>query len=140
MRPRELATIQDCRRTAFPPDKKNFLNSECNFIAAKSVVDKKILCVLATIKAMDMNSKTKNEIMVVGTADLQPASKGKNIVTNVFVRPDQRGNGIGQTLMIEGIEQLLVPELPMDGPNANVVVSNVNVGDDDDGGDAMRWR
>eukprot|EP00560_Eucampia_antarctica_P001186 CAMPEP_0197833172 /NCGR_PEP_ID=MMETSP1437-20131217/18084_1 /TAXON_ID=49252 ORGANISM="Eucampia antarctica, Strain CCMP1452" /NCGR_SAMPLE_ID=MMETSP1437 /ASSEMBLY_ACC=CAM_ASM_001096 /LENGTH=155 /DNA_ID=CAMNT_0043437055 /DNA_START=310 /DNA_END=777 /DNA_ORIENTATION=+ len=100
-----------------------FLNSERDFIAAKSVVDKKHLCVVA---------KNKQSGVIVGTADLEPNSSGKNIVLNVYVRPDQRGNGIGRTLMMEGIEQILIPQLTIDNLD-----NDNNVGDDDDSGAAV---
>merc|ERR1712238_360804 len=55
-----------------------------------------------------------------GTADLEPKYKyikkkkefiAEGVVTNVFVRPDQRGQKFGKQLMIEGIEEILVQQL-----------------------------
>lgn len=99
--PAELQSLQDCRRTAFDPNKQKWLNSERDFCAAQSVIDEKHLCVVA------LNENQQ----VVGSADLYPMQKGKNTIMNVFVRPDQRGKGIGRQLMVDGIEQVLVPLL-----------------------------
>lgn len=99
---RALKLLRDCRRTAFDTSKKKFLNSERDFIAAQSVVDGKNLCAVAIDGKGD----------VVGSADLTPNDGGTNVVTNVFVRPDLRGKGIGKRLMVEGIEIVLADELP----------------------------
>eukprot|EP00751_Fragilariopsis_kerguelensis_P040881 CAMPEP_0171009630 /NCGR_PEP_ID=MMETSP0736-20130129/21440_1 /TAXON_ID=186038 /ORGANISM="Fragilariopsis kerguelensis, Strain L26-C5" /LENGTH=267 /DNA_ID=CAMNT_0011441289 /DNA_START=39 /DNA_END=845 /DNA_ORIENTATION=+ len=106
-----LTAIQECRRTSFPADKKNFLNSERDFVAAKSVTDKKKICAIIY---------DKKSSIVVGTADLEPKYKyikkqkefiAEGVVTNVFVRPDQRGKKFGKQLMVEGIEEILVQQL-----------------------------
>eukprot|EP00534_Pseudo-nitzschia_fraudulenta_P007984 CAMPEP_0201149572 /NCGR_PEP_ID=MMETSP0851-20130426/10845_1 /ASSEMBLY_ACC=CAM_ASM_000631 /TAXON_ID=183588 /ORGANISM="Pseudo-nitzschia fraudulenta, Strain WWA7" /LENGTH=255 /DNA_ID=CAMNT_0047425997 /DNA_START=23 /DNA_END=790 /DNA_ORIENTATION=+ len=113
---RLVDALRECRRTAFDPDKQNWLNSERDFVAAKSVFDGKNLCAIA-----------RRGNTVLGTADLQPARNGKkNLVTNVFVRPDQRGKGIGRRLMAEGIEEVLANELP----EANLVVVEEKRGDE----------
>jgi len=124
-----LTAIQDCRRTAFQPDKKNFLNSERDFVAAKSVTDKKKICAIL----YDPQSS-----LVVGTADLEPKYKyikkqkkyiPEGVVTNVFVRPDQRGKKFGKQLMMEGIEEILVQQLLKNVVNDN---NNNNNDDNDD--------
>lgn len=112
--PSELEALQDCRRTAFDPNKLNWMNSERDFVKAQSVLDEKHLCVIAV--ASDDTVMKKNQMQIVGSADLYPNAKGKNTVMNVFVRPDQRGKGIGRKLMVDGIEQVLVPLL--EEPNA----------------------
>ncbi len=99
-----LQNLQDCRRTAFDPNKQNWMNSERDFVTAKKVTDGLNLCVIA------FDTNTQN---IVGSADLTPSKKGtSNVVTNVFVTPNQRGKGIGKLLMVEGIEQILAKELP----------------------------
>jgi GNAT superfamily N-acetyltransferase len=100
---RTLGLLQECRRTAFAANKENFLDSERDFVAAKSVVDGRNLCAIA----LDTEDGT-----VVGSADLAPKMKGVNVITNVFVRPDQRGKGLGRRLMVEGIEGVLANNLP----------------------------
>ena len=113
-----LQAIQHCRRTAFPTDKQNFLNSERDFVLAKTVTDQKKLC--AILVQNDDEDKKSGRITVLGTADLQPKYTYKNrvytylpegTITNVFVRPDQRGKKYGKQLMMEGIEQVLVQQL-----------------------------
>mmetsp|Transcript_13524 Transcript_13524/g.33994 ORF Transcript_13524/g.33994 Transcript_13524/m.33994 type:complete len:216 (+) Transcript_13524:3-650(+) len=108
-----LQNLQECRRTAFQANKQNWMDSERDFVKAKSVTDGKNLCAVA----ID-NSNGK----IVGSADLTPQKKGKNIVTNVFVTPDQRGKGIGKLLMTKGIEGVLVRALP----SANIKNGNSN--------------
>ena len=100
---RTLGLLQDCRRTAFAANKENFLDSERDFCAAKSAVDGRNLCAIA------LNTQDGT---VVGSADLAPKMKGVNVITNVFVRPDQRGKGLGRRLMVEGIEGVLANNLP----------------------------
>ena len=97
-----LSKLQDCRRTAFDATKQNFLNSETDFINAKSAVEGKNLCAIAI----------GSEGEIIGSADLTPKLKGVNTITNVFVRPDRRGEGIGKLLMEEGIETVLANALP----------------------------
>jgi len=131
-----LTAIQDCRRTAFQPDKKNFLNSERDFVAAKSVTDKKKICAIL----YDPQSS-----VVVGTADLEPKFKyiknkkkkyiPEGVVTNVFVRPDQRGKKFGKQLMMEGIEEILVQQL-LKNVNSNNPDDNDNERDDSAGIDS----
>ena len=100
-----LGLLKDCRRMAFASTKQNFLDSERDFVAAKSVVEGKNLCAIA---------RDTKDGSVVGSADLTPKSKGVNAITNVFVRPDQRGKGIGRRLMVEGIEGVLANNLPQE--------------------------
>jgi len=107
----EIAALQECRRTAFGTDKQKWLDSERNFCAAQSVLDQKNLCAVAYL--LEENSGE-----LVGSADLQPEQSGANAILNVFVRPDQRGKGIGRKLMVEGIERVLVPLLK--GPNVKI--------------------
>ena len=68
----------------------------------------------------DNDTNNDSNPRIVGTADLQPQYNyinkqkqfiPKGIISNVFVRPDERGKKFGQQLMIEGIETILVPEL-----------------------------
>eukprot|EP00536_Pseudo-nitzschia_multiseries_P011986 jgi/Psemu1/290005/fgenesh1_pg.436_\ len=102
------------------------MNSERDFVDARSVLDGKHLCVVAVDTSSNSNSNS-NELEIVGSADLYPRGDGKtNTVMNVFVRPDQRGRGIGRRLMVEGIEDVLVPLL--EEPNARPFF------DDNDGG------
>ena len=97
-----LQNLQDCRRTAFQVDKQNWLDSERDFWKAQSVIDGKHLCAVAILDGT-----------VVGSADLAlRAAMKTNVVMNVFVRPDQRGKGIGKQLMVEGVHELLAPRLP----------------------------
>ena len=125
-----LTAIQECRRTSFPAEKKNFLNSERDFVAAKSVTDKKKICAII----YDQKSS-----LVIGTADLEPKYKyiqkqktyiPEGVVTNVFVRPDQRGQKFGQQLMIEGIEEILVQQL-LQNVKKNPTGDNNNNNDND---------
>ena len=107
-----LQLLRDCRRLSFPAEKQNWLNSERDFVQAKSVVEGKNLCVVAID---DQTSK------VVGSADLaRTTMTGKsNVVLNVFVQPDQRGRGIGRLLMAEGVHTILAKEVLMENINKN---------------------
>lgn len=108
---KRLRSLRECRRTSFPASKANFLNSERDFIAAKKAVEGTNLCAVA-IRGGNGNG---NDIDIVGSADLTPRPKStgyQNTITNVFVRPDFRGRGIGRLLMEEGVERVLAENLP----------------------------
>lgn len=105
-----LQNLQECRRTAFQADKQNWMDSERDFVQAKSVKDGKNLCAVAILM---------NNNKIIGSADITPTKKGKNIVTNVFVTPEQRGKGIGKLLMTQGIEGVLAKALPSSNKNIN---------------------
>jgi ribosomal protein S18 acetylase RimI-like enzyme len=115
---RTLALLQECRRTAFAANKENCLDSERDFVAAKSAVDGKNLCAIA---------RDTEDGTVVGSADLAPKMKGVNVITNVFVRPDQRGKGLGRRLMVEGIEGFLANNLPPENRAAGEAVLSLDV-------------
>ena len=136
-----LQAIQHCRRTAFPTDKQNFLNSERDFVLAKTVTDQKKLC---AILVQNDDDARNGRITVLGTADLQPKYTYKNrvytylpegTITNVFVRPDQRGKKYGKQLMREGIEQVLVQQLLQKMHEYNTKTHEDNDDDDDDDDD-----
>eukprot|EP00531_Pseudo-nitzschia_arenysensis_P005196 CAMPEP_0116155672 /NCGR_PEP_ID=MMETSP0329-20121206/22435_1 /TAXON_ID=697910 /ORGANISM="Pseudo-nitzschia arenysensis, Strain B593" /LENGTH=257 /DNA_ID=CAMNT_0003652727 /DNA_START=9 /DNA_END=782 /DNA_ORIENTATION=+ len=114
-----LQNLQDCRRTAFDPNKQNWMDSERDFVAAKKVTDGMNLCAVA----IDTSTRA-----IVGSADLTPSKKGTtNVVTNVFVTPDQRGKGIGRLLMVEGIEQILAKELPSNNLKDNDSAATISL-------------
>mmetsp|Transcript_5232 Transcript_5232/g.10760 ORF Transcript_5232/g.10760 Transcript_5232/m.10760 type:complete len:209 (-) Transcript_5232:6-632(-) len=94
--PEDLPALRECRAVAFA-DKKSLLDSEKNFVNADQVVrNPRVTCVVAS-----EGSK------IVGTADVR-LGKEEAYVNNVFVLPNQRGNGLGRRLMTEGIEELVL--------------------------------
>jgi ribosomal protein S18 acetylase RimI-like enzyme len=112
-----LQQLQDCRRSSFAATKQSWLDSERDFVDAKNVVEGRNLCAIAI-------ERTTNTI--VGSADLTPKKSGENVVTNVFVTPQERGRGIGRRLMVEGIEGVLASSLPLENrekESTNAVIS-----------------
>jgi len=113
MIPQDLEGIRECRRTVDFAKKVNLLSSEISFLEATALVPKdmektkkkrsNVRCVVAREK---LSGPGKSRI--VGTADCRIGMDGRRIlVNNVYVRPDQRGKGLGKRLMVEGVEQLV---------------------------------
>ena len=95
--PQDLPEIRTCRATAFdnkPMDK--LLESQQSFVNATSVVQGRTECFV--VRNSDDNT-------ICGTADIkfQPSSQSVTI-SNVFVTPESRGQGLAK-LMLEAIEE-----------------------------------
>ncbi|KAL3926180.1 MAG: hypothetical protein SGARI_005689 [Bacillariaceae sp.] len=99
--PQDLPKIRECRATVDFAKKKKLMNSQVRFLEATSVSDGKLnaICVVARGKGG----------VILGTTDCRVGG-GAVTVNNVFVRPDQRSNGIGY-LMMEGVEKLVLPKV-----------------------------
>ena len=98
--PQDLAKIRECRATVDFAKKKKLMNSQIRFLEATSISEGKLnaVCVVARGKGG----------VILGTTDCR--INGNTVtVNNVFVRPDQRSNGIGY-LMMEGVEKLVMPK------------------------------
>jgi ribosomal protein S18 acetylase RimI-like enzyme len=99
--PQDLPKIRECRATVDFANKKNLMDSQRRFLEATSVSDGKLKAICVVARGKDG--------MILGTTDCRIGGKSVT-VNNVFVRPDQRGNGIGY-LMMEGVEHLVMSQL-----------------------------
>ena len=99
--PQDLPKIRECRATVDFANKEKLMNSQRRFLEATSISDGKLnaICVVARGKGG----------VILGTTDCRVGGDSVT-VNNVFVRPDQRSNGIGY-LMMEGVEKLVLPKV-----------------------------
>ena len=123
--PQDLEAIRECRQWAFDMSKRRgLLPSQQSFVDVSAVVHGKALCVVAIGAVANSKDNQRSDLMgnheglfssflprrqdnnnnkqmVLGTADLCVSSKGlpQVEICNVFVRPNQRGRGVGRALM-----------------------------------------
>jgi ribosomal protein S18 acetylase RimI-like enzyme len=95
---KDIETIRDCRQTVDFARNTNLLSSQKSFLNATALTkdSENIICIVA-----------REGKIIVGTTDCR-IGKDKVTVTNVYVRPDQRGKGIGEKMMVDGVEKLLL--------------------------------
>lgn len=113
--PQDLPGIRDCRSTVGFAKQPRLLASQKSFLNATALTNPKldIVCVVAR----------GPEGTILGTTDCRIGSSDV-IVNNVFVRPDHRGSGIGERMIKEGVEQLVVPMTTKSKLTLNVDTSN----------------
>ena len=116
--PQDLDQIRSCRATAFA-ERKNLLPAMKSFVNADAVVkNDKVTCLVARERLYPKR--------ILGTADVRKKPSGYE-VSNVFVRKDSRGSGLGKRLM-GGVEELLAPAVAESGQvevSLDVDTSNV---------------
>jgi ribosomal protein S18 acetylase RimI-like enzyme len=103
--PNDLNKIRDCRSTVDFAQNDRLLASQKSFLNATSLTKSTnstksrntMICIVA---------KTKRGV-IVGTTDCR-IGKDTITVTNVYVRPDQRGKGIGEKMMTDGVDKLVL--------------------------------
>jgi GNAT superfamily N-acetyltransferase len=113
--PDDLPGIRECRLTVDFAQQTNLLASQKSFLNATALTDPKLnaICVVA-----------KNaQGTIVGTTDCRVGSS-KVVVNNVLVRPDQRGQGIGEKMMLEGVEKLVMPTVSATKLTLDVYTNN----------------
>lgn len=92
--PHDLAGIRDCRQAALEKQKRGILNSQRRFLNADAVASGSVIGVVAQENIYPWR--------IVGTADLCLVNNGNRaIIRNVFVRPTERGAGVGTKLILE---------------------------------------
>jgi GNAT superfamily N-acetyltransferase len=114
--PEDLAGIRECRSTVDFATQLNLLQSQKSFLNATALTDPKFntICVVAR------NSKGQ----IVGTTDCRLRRSEFLVVKNVLVRPDHRGRGIGEKMMLEGVEKLVLPIVSATTLILNVYTNN----------------
>lgn len=113
--PEDLPGIRDCRSTVDFANQKNLLASQKSFLDATALTDPKVnaICVVAR----------NQEGTIVGTTDCR-VGRSAVVVNNVLVRPDQRGQGIGEKMMLEGVEKLVLPKVTATKLTLDVYTNN----------------
>mmetsp|Transcript_9446 Transcript_9446/g.16928 ORF Transcript_9446/g.16928 Transcript_9446/m.16928 type:complete len:215 (-) Transcript_9446:168-812(-) len=115
--PGDLDGIRECRSTVDFANQANLLASQRSFLNATALSNSgfNAICVIAREK------KGK----VLGTTDCRIAKK-EVVVNNVFVRADQRGKGIGEKMMLDGVEKLVMtkPSVTAKKCSLNVYTNN----------------
>lgn len=113
--PEDLPGIRDCRSTVDFANQTKLLASQRSFLNATALMDPKLnaICLVA-----------KNaQGVVVGTTDCR-VGMSEVVVNNVLVRPDQRGQGIGEKMMV-GVETLVLPTVAANTAAATKLTLNV---------------
>ncbi|KAG7367519.1 acyl-CoA N-acyltransferase [Nitzschia inconspicua] len=112
--PEDLPGIRDCRSTVDFAQQTNLLASQKSFLKATALTDPKLnaICVIAR----------NAQGIIVGTTDCR-VGKSEVVVNNVLVRPDQRGQGIGEKMMV-GVEELIMPSASTTKLTLNVYTDN----------------
>ncbi|KAG7369807.1 acyl-CoA N-acyltransferase [Nitzschia inconspicua] len=114
--PEDLPGIRACRSTVDFAQQTtgNLLASQKSFLNATALTDPKLnaICVIAR------NAQGS----IVGTTDCR-VGKSEVVVNNVLVRPDQRGQGIGEKMMV-GVEELIMPSASTTKLTLNVYTDN----------------
>lgn len=89
--PQDLAQIQKCRMAAFDKPVAQLLDSQQRFVNGTAVAEGRATCLVA---------RGRNEV-ILGTADISKTDpiQRKVRITNVFVTPEARGQGIAKQLL-----------------------------------------
>jgi ribosomal protein S18 acetylase RimI-like enzyme len=114
--PEDLQGIRECRSTVDFATQKNLLPSQKRFLNALALTDPKVnaICVVAR----------NVEGQIVGTTDCRFGRSESLIVKNVLVRQDHRCKGIGEKMMLEGVEKLVLPSVSATKLTLNVYTNN----------------
>jgi ribosomal protein S18 acetylase RimI-like enzyme len=96
--PTDLPRIRECRKYAFP-EQRPLMRWEQSFVNADAAEKGGPVIVVVKERVFPWR--------VLGTADVRIREDNTAYITNVFVRPDQRGLGIGKKLMA-GVEEIVV--------------------------------
>lgn len=97
--PLDLSSIRECRQSC-RNERKPGQRISPRFLNADAVSEPTVICILAREKLFPWR--------ILGTADVRVNNNtGIAHVTNVYVREEARGNGLGKRLM-NGIDELVV--------------------------------
>jgi ribosomal protein S18 acetylase RimI-like enzyme len=114
--PEDLPGIRECRSTVDFSTEMNLLQSQKSFLNATALTDPKLntICVVART----------SDGQIVGTTDCRVRRSEFLVIRNVLVRPDHRGMGIGEKMMLEGVEKLVLPIVSVNTLTLSVYTNN----------------